>query len=156
MSPTSAALRRTALALGLMATVVAPAIAATTQAESGTFGPAVDIRSKRMHPPVYPVAAFRAGADGTVQLRVSVDAKGDWRTSRSIRPAVVTTWTRPRWMPRGSGPMLQAGGTACPSPAHCAFPWTTASIPERRLPGADQRRRSSASRRSPASGALSM
>lgn len=76
MSPTSAALRRTALALGLMATVVAPAIAATTQAESGTFGPAVDIRSKRMHPPVYPVAAFRAGADGTVQLRVSVNAKG--------------------------------------------------------------------------------
>lgn len=76
MSPTSAVLRRTALALGLMATVVAPAGAATTQAESGAFGPSVDIRSKRMHPPVYPVAAFRAGADGTVQLRVSVDAKG--------------------------------------------------------------------------------
>ena len=76
MSPTSGGPWRTAFALCLAATLIAPAGAMATQAESGTFGPSVDIRSKRMHPPVYPVAAFRAGASGTVQLRVSVDAKG--------------------------------------------------------------------------------
>ncbi|PBS11243.1 hypothetical protein CMZ82_15925 [Lysobacteraceae bacterium NML93-0792] len=76
MSPTSGGLWRTAFAPCLAATLIAPAGAMATQAESGTFGPSVDIRSKRMHPPVYPVAAFRAGASGTVQLRVSVDAKG--------------------------------------------------------------------------------
>ena len=59
-----------ALCLGIVS------LQAPAQPASGTFGPSVDIRSKRLHPPVYPLAAFRAGAGGTVQLRVSVDADG--------------------------------------------------------------------------------
>ena len=61
---------------GLVLCLGVVSLQAAAQPATGTFGPSVDIRSKRLHPPVYPVAAFRAGADGTVQLRVSVDADG--------------------------------------------------------------------------------
>ncbi len=65
------AARRRALAPVLaLAFLVAGGVAAQTH------GPSVDIRSKNTNPPRYPTAAVQAGADGTVQVRVSVDATG--------------------------------------------------------------------------------
>lgn len=61
-----------ASAPGTGGTALAPADPAGPQ----VLGPSVDIRSKRLKPPVYPLAALRIGAAGTVHLRVAVDAEG--------------------------------------------------------------------------------
>ncbi|WP_394000644.1 energy transducer TonB [Luteimonas sp. WGS1318] len=63
--------------LGLCVASATFAGASTHDAADGaTFGASVDIPSKSSHPPSYPREAVRAGATGTVIVRVDVDAKG--------------------------------------------------------------------------------
>lgn len=76
MSGRRTAVRVAGLALLLGLAWLQPVVTATARPGGETVAPSVDIRSKRMHPPTYPLAAFRAGAGGTVQLRVRVDAEG--------------------------------------------------------------------------------